>query len=140
MYKFNKGQNHDFAGKTAAKRYLEPIGLNERSIPHHFADTPIPFKQEQDYFKALHYVRYRLDKEIQNHGKVDYWGQLCNVLRNRMITSYMPLIHDCIQKTPIRIGDYDEMVSIGSEALISASEAFDPWRGFKFSTYACRSI
>ena len=61
-------------------------------------------------------------------------------LRNKIISSYRPLVHDCIRKSSVRVGDYDEMVSIGYEALISATEAFDPWRGFKFSTYACRSI
>src|SRR3989338_6247369 len=36
--------------------------------------------------------------------------------------------------------DKDEALSEGIARLSRAVELFDPWRGFKFSTYACRAI
>lgn len=136
--KFNTGQVHDFVGKTAERRYLEPIGLNKYTVSS-FAQT-IDTTKERDYFKALHYVRYRLSKEIEQNGDISLWDKICNVLRNRLVVSYLRLVHDCIQKTSVRIDDYDTMVSLGNEAVISAVEGFDPWQKYKFSTYACRCI
>jgi RNA polymerase sigma factor (sigma-70 family) len=36
--------------------------------------------------------------------------------------------------------DFEELVSIGQEALCRASRGWDPTRGVKFSGYACQSI
>jgi len=36
--------------------------------------------------------------------------------------------------------DNDELVSDGLYALLQAVDAYNPWRGFRFSTYACNAI
>lgn len=50
------------------------------------------------------------------------------------------LVYDMRRRSPDRGVDPAEMLSEGQWALFRAIRSFDPWRGFKFSTYACSSI
>ena len=45
-----------------------------------------------------------------------------------------------IAKKYARLDDIDDLISIGDFGLIKAAETFQPDRGTKFSTYACRCI
>lgn len=50
------------------------------------------------------------------------------------------LVYDMLRRTRVAGIDRDELVSEGLWTLFKAATSFDPWRGFKFSTYACTSI
>jgi RNA polymerase sigma factor (sigma-70 family) len=136
--KFNKSAVAEFQNPNASSIFLSPIGISENSISLSYPDEVV--KDEIIYFKAFHYAKWRLYCEMQENRDTFFWKKVTDIIRNRIITANMSLVYDCIQKTSVNGVDRDTLVSDGSLALISAAESFDPWRGFKFSTYACRSI
>lgn len=136
--KFNKSAIVEFQTPNASSTFLSPIGINEDSISLSYPNEVV--KDEVAYFKAFHYAKWRLYCEIQENRDTFFWKKVTDVIRNRIITANISLVYDCIQKTSVTGVDRDTLISDGSLALISAAESFDPWRGFKFSTYACRSI
>jgi len=133
--KFNKSAISEFEKQDAFHAFLSPIGMNENSISLlHSAEW-----NEIAYFKALHYVKWRMSCAQSDKDRL-FWTKIFETIRNHIVVINMSLVYDCIQKTSITGVDKDTLISDGSMALISAVESFDPWRGFKFSTYACRSI
>ena len=67
---------------------------------------------------------------------------------DRLFAENQGLVHHCVIHTKMRFGgridhtilDGDDLVIIGQMALHDAARGFDPERGIKFSTYACRAI
>jgi RNA polymerase primary sigma factor len=56
--------------------------------------------------------------------------------RNRFIEHHMPLVISIAKKRINQGLEFDDLVQEGILGLITASEKFDPTRGFRFSTYA----
>ncbi len=50
------------------------------------------------------------------------------------------LSYEMLRRTRFTNVDEDDLLSEGLRALVDAVEAFDPWRGYRFSTYACNAI
>lgn len=105
--------------------------------------------QETLLFKQLHYCGYKLSKlyESAGHGptggiKRSYnkWVQRYHQVRRRLTEGNLGLVYDLIGRSRFESLDRDEMSSEGMMALLRAADTFDPWRGFRFSTYACNAI
>jgi RNA polymerase primary sigma factor len=83
---------------------------------------------------ALRKVRGRAgkreDRFIQGFHKDDVED------RNRFIEHHMPLVISIAKKRINHGVEFDDLVQEGIMGLITASEKFDPTRGFRFSTYA----
>lgn len=122
-----------------------------------FADWPGPAQgsgrltpaEEILLFKQLHYCGYRLsrlyksaDKRVTPTIKREYskWVQRYNQIRTRVVEGNLGLVYDLIGRSRFEVIDRDEMTSEGMMALLRAADTFDPWRGFRFSTYACNAI
>ncbi len=56
--------------------------------------------------------------------------------RERLINENLGLVHACANKFRGRGLEYDDMFQAGCVGLVKAADAFDPSRGFAFSTYA----
>lgn len=56
--------------------------------------------------------------------------------RERLINNNMGLVHACANKFRGRGLEYEDMFQAGCVGLVKAADAFDPSRGFAFSTYA----
>ena len=107
-------------------------------------------EEEVLLFKQLHYCGYRLSKlyKATNHdgptGPVERryseWVQRYHLIRARLVEANLGLVYDLIGRSRFDNLDRDEMSSEGMVALLRAVYTFDPWRGFRFSTYACNSI
>jgi RNA polymerase primary sigma factor len=107
-------------------------------------------EEEVLLFKQLHYCGYRLSKLYQatDHDgpttsvKRQYgeWRQRYLLIRTRLVEANLGLVYDLIGRSRFDNLDNDEMKSEGMMALLRAVDAFDPWRGFCFSTYACNAI
>ena len=101
-------------------------------------------------FKQLHYCGYRLSKlyKAMDHGgptpsvKRQYseWVQRYHLIRTRLVEANVGLVYDLIGHSRFDNLDHDDMSSEGMMALLRAVDSFDPWRGFRFSTYACNAI
>ncbi len=57
-----------------------------------------------------------------------------------IVNANMGLVYEMRRRSGIRDGDGDEYVSMGLWALYRAALGFNPWRGNRFSTYACNAI
>ncbi|MFQ5411453.1 MAG: sigma-70 family RNA polymerase sigma factor [Phycisphaerae bacterium] len=100
-------------------------------------------------FKQLHYSGYRLSRLYQSASrrmtariKRNYseWIQRYHRIRTRIVEANLGLVYDLIGRSRFETLDRDEMASEGMMALLRATDTFDPWRGFRFSTYACNAI
>lgn len=56
--------------------------------------------------------------------------------RERLINDNLGLVHSCANKFRGRGLEYEDMFQAGCIGLVKAADAFDPSRGFAFSTYA----
>ena len=106
--------------------------------------TPIPVNEELILFKALHTDDVAVGSEAGscNDGiwPADGIDDLRRNIINRIVKQNLPLVFRMRMRFPVDGLDLDEMLSEGSLTLYRAVKGFDPERGFRFSTYACRSI
>jgi RNA polymerase primary sigma factor len=122
-----------------------------------FADYPGPAlglgrltaSDETLLFKQLHYSAYRLrqlyklaDTGPTTSGRRHYsgWIQRYNQLRARLTEGNLGLVYDLIGRCRFDSLEREDLVSEGMMALLRAVDTFDPWRGYRFSTYACNAI
>jgi RNA polymerase sigma factor (sigma-70 family) len=95
-------------------------------------------------FKAMHYGAHRARKARGKRTAVTAaaarWVRRRNRIRDHLITVNLGLSYEMLRRTRFTNVDEDELLSEGLRALCDAVEAFDPWRGYRFSTYACNSI
>lgn len=142
---FNGDKEALFKKEGAAKKFLDPIDLYDHFPLPAFGSDKTKLFNEDHFFKALHFARFRLAQALQLHKqkgnfqKVAYWYKLSIFIRNRIISANLGLVYGCMKCTSMNL-DTDTMLSNGSAALLRSAEKYDPWRANKFSTYACRAI
>lgn len=132
---------------------LKQPGIEKRL----FADWPAPadgngrltVADENLLFRQLHYAAFRLSKIYQsaerrrtdarerNYSK---WTQRYHLIRTRVVEANQGLVYDLIGRSRFSSIDREEMTSEGMMALLRAADTFNPWKGFRFSTYACNAI
>lgn len=69
-----------------------------------------------------------------------YYKQRDISLRNEIVESYLYMVDILIRKYLNKGVEYDDLYQIGSMALISAVERFDPTKGYEFSSFATPTI
>jgi RNA polymerase sigma factor (sigma-70 family) len=136
-----------FQKPDAPAKFLGPIGLSlERPVPSGYGDNTTPFSgkdEELSYFRALHFVKYKMALQLEWNRLTPRVESLFYAIRNRIISANMGLIFGCIQrfspKSQSRI-THNQMLSEGHKSIIKAADCFNPFRGYRFSTYACGAI
>ena len=106
--------------------------------------------QEKHMFLRLNYCRFRVmrvveeyaDKRLAAEAVAEFlrWEHLASETREEIVRINMPLVLAMAKRTRITGVDYSDLISEGNLALLRSVDKFDCSRGFKFSTYACRSI
>ena len=138
---YNKEQLNNFKNEDSHATFLDNIGLT--SISESFSNDQSKLDNEILYFRALHYIKYRLELSIQQNKEILFWNKSYTRLRNRLTVSNKGLVYSCYKKSNI-IHDatrgYDDYISMGYDALIRAVDTFDPWQTCRFSTFACTCI
>ena len=106
-------------------------------------------EDEAGLFLRYNYARYRLSSlvETQNRrasGKrareIVLWYRRAKKAQSDLVGANMALVLAMAKRTRIPNVEFTELVSEGNMALLRSVEKFDVSRGYKFSTYACRSI
>lgn len=138
--------------------YITNDELARRTIERElFADWPGPAAgagrvtalEETLLFKQLHCCAYKMSKLYGSAHKrrpatlerrYSIWVQRYNQIRTRLVEGNLGLVYDLIGRSRFANLDRDEMSSEGMMALLRSVDTFDPWRGFRFSTYACNAI
>lgn len=138
MNKYNKRYAGCFGRKNASKKYLDPVGLSMKTTPSETYGENVNLlnpQEEFDLFTALHFIRFKIAK--CQDKRLRKLLLLYKALRNRVISANIGLIYTCQRKV---ISNNADMSGIGITALMNTVERFNPWLGYKFSTYACRAI
>ncbi len=113
------------------------------------SEARLAVDEETLRFKQLHFSAYTLSslyrraiKTQRPNVQVEYavWSRRYHALRQRLVDANLGLVFDALCRHRYRIVDHDEAHSEGLLALLRAVDTFDPWRGFRFSTYACNTI
>ena len=98
----------------------------------------------------MNYAKYRvnvlrsqLDPEspdLELVEKAETFLRIANRIRDRIVQANMRLVISIVKKHVTPQYSFDELLSDGIDTLIQAVDKFDFDRGFRFSTYAYRSI
>jgi RNA polymerase primary sigma factor len=98
-------------------------------------------------FKRMHFSARRIRALLERYGtkaarRADYkrFVQLHKQIRDQIASDNLGLVYDLYKRSRIVNVDGDELLSEGMMALTRAIDTFSPWRGFRFSTYACNAI
>ena len=107
-------------------------------------------EEERALFRAMNYAKYRvnvlrsqLDPEMPDLKlveKAETFLKVANTIRDRILGANMRLVLSVVKKHVTPQYSFDELLSDGIDTLIKAVDKFDFDRGFRFSTYAYRSI
>ncbi len=123
--------------KAATRRALE--------VMRRVSDAPTRQESpdEQELFQALHVCAYQATRPTPNAGTAEErveWAAHWEQLRDYIVEQNLPLVYSMIGRFNTRDLDHDDVQSEAMFGLAQAVERFDPWRGFRFSTYACHAI
>lgn len=97
---------------------------------------------EHEMFVALHFFAYRFsrsrsrgsDKRIVAMG---YWRQL----REYLVRLHSPIVYRLMMRFSTNTTvDFDDIQSDGMLSLARAVELYNPWKGYRFSTYAFNAV
>ena len=107
-------------------------------------------KQEQALFHRMNFLKYRahclsLDLDLENLNvnllkSVERLLEEAAEVRNYLIQANLRLVMSVAKKFVTPQHAYDELISDGVLTLMATIDKFDSQRGFRFSTYAYRSI
>ncbi len=135
--------------KITIPRWTCPAEVSGEIPPRTTKPTVLSCDDEKTLFLRYNYARYRLNKliEIQNRkctpGRAQqmvHWFGRALKARADLVEANMPLVLTMAKYTNVTNVEFSELVSEGNMALLRSVDKFDASRGYKFSTYACRSI
>ena len=121
----------------------------DEEMPHASRRVALSGKEEAALFLRYNYARYRLGRLLAKrsasniralHKDIDLWHFRMMDCKETLARANMALVVAMAKRTRIPNVEFAELVSEGNMAMLRSIEKFDVSRGFKFSTYACRSI
>lgn len=68
------------------------------------------------------------------------WIRRWKIIREYIVVENLGLAYTMISRFRAKDFDHDDLLSEAMFALARAVDRFNPWRGFRFSTYACNVI
>jgi RNA polymerase primary sigma factor len=106
--------------------------------------------EERELFRRMNYLKFRantlratIDPEKVDVEKLELAEGLlaeATEIRNQIVQANTRLVMSIVKKFVTPQYSFDDMLSEGIETLLGAVEKFDYDRGFRFSTYAYRSV
>ncbi len=147
-----EGLSDPFVDQVLASRV--PTTETPTGLPAHLqrmCDSELlTFEQEQTLFKAMNYRKFLASEFLseldaataswQSVEEIESLQQEALSLRDHLIKSNMRLVISIVKKFVCTQSTFDEMLSDGLVSLMNCVDKFDFDRGFRFSTYAYRSI
>lgn len=123
------------AASALAKAHVEKIRANRGESG---------LLDEQQLFIALHTCAYRAARPARTRrvtaAERNLWAQRWDIVRGYIVEQNLGLVYSMIGRFAARHLDEDDRLSEAMYALTRAVDRFNPWRGYKFSTYACNVI
>lgn len=118
---------------------------------HGLGDLPVLTKDEEQLcFRAMNFLKYRIktlqksiswkDPSSEQIRQILQLHDQVRLIRDHLIYSNLRLVISLVRKFVSPVFSFDELYSEGVVTLMQTVEKFDYQRGFRFSTYAYRSI
>ncbi len=99
---------------------------------------------EHAHFVTLQTCTYRATRRSPcrpiGQDAQDAWARRRKVIRDRIVQRNLGLACSAVSCFQASSADRDDLRSEAFLALVRAVDGFDPWRGFRFSTYAWKVI
>jgi len=100
--------------------------------------------EQEVLFKALHTCAYQATRPVcgtpVSKAERRRWARRWKAIRDCIVERNLPLVRWLIAQRGSTHADQDALFSEGSLALVHAVERFNPWLGYRFSTYASNAI
>jgi RNA polymerase sigma factor (sigma-70 family) len=93
---------------------------------------------EKELFVALHACALRASDDTSDEQAE--WAHRWRLIREHIVESNLGLAYAMMQRFGSRRNDEDAALSDALFGLTRAIDRFNPWKGFRFSTYACNVI
>ena len=101
-------------------------------------------QNEMEQFAALNACAYRATRRGGRRpvlpSERNLWATRWKIIRDHIVDQNLGLVYATLTRFHPRQADWDDLRSEAFLALVRAVEGFNPWRGFRFSTYACSAI
>lgn len=99
---------------------------------------------ESDLFVAMHTCSYHASRK-QGEGKLSArdrraWLARREVIRDYIVQQNVGLAYSMVGRFTSNVVDQDALLSDAMYSLVRAVDRFNPFKGYRFSTYACNSI
>jgi RNA polymerase primary sigma factor len=128
------------AAAQKAERVAERVADCGDSRSGNGCDKPGEFQ----LFAALHTCAYRATRSGRGRGVTETerveWAARWKLIRDYLIDQNLGLAYSTLTRFQASHAEWDDLRSESFLALVRAVEGFNPWRGFRFSTYACHAI
>lgn len=103
-----------------------------------FNQPPVP--TEEQLFIALHTAAYKAGQTRAPQTQRDEWTERWATVREYIVKKNLGLVYSMLGRFSTKRADEDDLLSDAMLALTRAVDRFNPWRGYRFSTYACNVI
>lgn len=139
-----------------ARPLVDKLHTLGSSIPHHENTQYVPkikaltLAEERALFLAYNYARFQLMRTLREFADrkltVAAMQQIleCDSMATRIaeaiVQANLGLVPTMVERSRVVGVDFADLISEGHLALLRSISKFDCSKGFKFSTYACRSI
>jgi len=95
---------------------------------------------EEMLFAAMHTCAYKATRRGRTGADQAGWIRKWELIREHIVQRNLGLVYSMIGRFSSRRADEDDLLSDAMLALTRATDRFNPWRGYRFSTYACNVI
>ena len=130
--------------KNAARNAARIAAWIDAQSGTNHSDTKIEGLDDHSLFSALQTCAYRATRKAYGRparsGERHEWAQRWRLIRDYLIRRNLGLVYKMLARFQAPQADRDDLQSEAYLALIRATAGFNPWRGIRFSTYACHSI
>lgn len=107
-------------------------------------EEPEQTLSEAVMFAALNACAYRAARRGGRRpilpSERSLWAARWKIIRDFIVDQNVGLVYATLTRFHPKQADWDDFRSEALLALVRAVEGFNPWRGFRFSTYACSAI
>jgi RNA polymerase primary sigma factor len=102
----------------------------------------LPELGEHEAFVALQTCAYRASVRRSSLSPRERraWAERWKTVRDYLVHRNLGLVYSMIGRFETQDVDRDELRSEALFSLVRAVEGFNPWLGFRFSTYACNAV
>jgi RNA polymerase primary sigma factor len=154
-YVYHPSFSHPGAEEKYWGAATEPIDVPHYELPPEVLDDPptpchrgpsLTAEQERTIFLRYNYAKYRLRRALEARAsgraaaEAAAWRSRAEDARAKIVHANLALVVAMAKRMQDSCVEFTELISEGNLAILRSVEKFDAARGFKFSTYACRSI